>query len=509
MVKSTQVWRRAKQQGIGQAQVADLVKTADENMAKLSNLQNGQHNQKDIVFSGGLLSELAATLHDDSHIIVKSTDIKIDKALQLHANNISIDFGKAKLSPTKDYLQGLPQQNYNAAIQVIDAKGVTIEGGVFDGLEAIVTAHSSAVTITHIAVKGFKGYGVIVGPDSSAVAISNSDFVGGVASAIAVLQKTENVLIKQNIIRDGTGGSNQHAGILVTDRRKYTSIGGPDFLLAATKLQDGKAVYHGVADDPIVQKTTPPKNIYIVANQISKNLSSGIYVDGATLTYIASNSIVGNSKEGLCLDNGATGNVVVDNKIESNGARWGKTDLDLSLDFVLRFGRSTDGSANAKLPGISVDNAVLNIISSNHIAKNAGSGIKLVRTGYYNIIGHNLIADNNAGANKKFFFFGIELGGAPADNPVSDLDFQPSMGNIIFQNVITGSHYSGIQFCPKCEFNDVFDNTIINPNHWAIEQNAKGEKNIFNNNFSQQKSRNANLNGTSGKILIGGDDIED
>jgi hypothetical protein len=90
-----------------------------------------------------------------------------------------------------------------------------------------------------------------------------------------------------------------------------------------------------------------------------------------------------------------------------------------------------------------------------------------------------------------------------------DLDFLPSAGNIIFGNMIVGRHYAGIQFCPECQDNDVFDNVILRPERWAIEQTKPGLKNHFLNNFSPARSRNGPLNGSDGRVLIGGEIVND
>jgi hypothetical protein len=302
----------------------------------------------------------------------------------------------------------------------------------------------------------------------------------------------------------GRGTSNQHAGILVTDRRLYDRIGGVNFLLAQGITRGGETIFHFAPGDPM-QNRAPASRVYLIGNIVRDNLANGIYLDGAMLAYIRRNLVHGNSKEGLCLDNGAVGNIIFGNDISANGKRWGQSDRDLDADFVSGFGKGRDGYSNAKLPGVSIDNADFNVLTNNYIAGKYGGGIKMVRTAYYNIVGHNQVEANNSGANETFHFFGIEAGGAPSDIPANDLDFTASMGNIIYQNIISGGHYAGIQFCPECDFNDVFDNLIIHPEIWAIEQTSRSGKNIFINNFSLAPSRNANLNGSSGRILTGGD----
>jgi parallel beta-helix repeat protein len=462
------------------------------------------------VFDGDKWSDLEKILTDNVSISVRSQNIVVDKPIIAKLNHVTIDFGKAKVSPSKSWIEVVNSGNSQAVLDLEHSKDIVLNGGYFFGLEAILIDQSQDVVLSNISVDSAPGYGVMVAPNSENIVIVSSQFKSLGASAIAILNDVENVLIAHNQIKEGAGGSNQHAGILLTDRRKFNKkIGGANFLLNPHKLEDGSIVYHGPPEDLITDLLKPPKKIYIIQNEIRNNKSSGIYVDGAVLNYIKNNIVESNSKEGICLDNGSIGNILLSNDIVANGRRWGKSDRDLQLDFVDKFGRMEDTTANAKLPGISIDNSAFNAIVDNHIGMNYGSGIKMVRTAFYNIIGRNVIESNNAGKNKAFFFFGIELGGAKPDVMVADLDFTPSMGNIIFQNIITGAHYSGIQFCGECDFNDVFDNIIMRPSNWAIEQTNPQGKNIFTNNFSTALSRNANLNNINGRVLLGGENKPD
>jgi hypothetical protein len=200
--------------------------------------------------------------------------------------------------------------------------------------------------------------------------------------------------------------------------------------------------------------------------------------------------VEGNSKEGLCLDNGATANVVAMNILRLNGKRWGKTEEELRLDSVLQGGRLPDGTAAAKTPAVSLDNALYNIVYGNQIDRNYGGGVKMVRTSFFNYVGLNVLTDNNEGASAAFHYFGIELGAAPADPPAApDLDFTPSRGNMVFGNVIRGSHHAGIFFGAGSTDNESFDNSIFGARHWALEQ-PREQSNRTLNNFSNLPSRN-------------------
>jgi len=173
-----------------------------------------------------------------------------------------------------------------------------------------------------------------------------------------------------------------------------------------------------------------------------------------------------------------------------------QSDDDLKQDYIFDFGRLDDGSSPAKLPGISLDNAMWNIISNNNINNNAGSGIKTVRSTIENIIIENNIIDNNMGSNKRFHFFGVELGVALDDDELNDLghkiDLTGDYENIIARNNISGSHYAGVFIAKDCYFNDIIENDILYPKNWSIESLSK-QYNVSINNYSNVKPRGLEL----------------
>ena len=206
-----------------------------------------------------------------------------------------------------------------------------------------------------------------------------------------------------------------------------------------------------------------------MANTIRRGLSSGVYNDGAIANVIVQNWIDNNSKEGVCFDNGATANVLAGNLVVGNGSRSGQSDANLALDSVLKAGRTSHGAPRAKLPGISIDNAMYNTVFGNYVAANFGGGIKMVRTGLFNVIAANTIINDNLGASSAFHFFGIEVGAASADGPIADLDFVGSSGNIIGHNAIRGPHYSGIFVAAHAAQNDLVDNQIVGAQMYTVE----------------------------------------
>jgi hypothetical protein len=183
-------------------------------------------------------------------------------------------------------------------------------------------------------------------------------------------------IVEQNDIGDGMYQSNWAAGIVVSDRD--------------VDLTSGPGGYWPIVA-PVRERLNPPHDNLIAFNHIATNASSGIYMDGGVRDIIFSNTILGNAKEGLCLDNGATASVVTWKAIQRNGNRWGQPDNSLQLDFVNS--RLPDGTAAAKLPGMSLDNSLYNVVFANNISHNYGGGVKMVRTSFSIVIGLNDIEE--------------------------------------------------------------------------------------------------------------------
>jgi hypothetical protein len=286
--------------------------------------------------------------------------------------------------------------------------------------------------------------------------------------------------VQRNDITGNVGFSNLAAAVVVSDRKDDILSAGADVI---------KIDHDATVSQPIAQRLRPPHNNTIVMNHLAWNASSAVYIDGAVGTVIALNVIEGNAKEGMCLDNGATANVVTLNDILQNGSRWGESDEVMDKEFIKGGGRLPDGTPAEKVPGISIDNAIYNVVFSNNVAHNFGGGIKMVRTGYFNVIGLNSIFSNNEGASEKFHFFGIELGSAVKDTPNDEIDSTPSRGNIIFSNTIRGNHYAGIFFADGSDTNDAFDNVIMDAEKFALESVAPMPNSSLNN-LTNMASRN-------------------
>ena len=507
IIQNTQVYKRSKEKGLEPELINSLILNYQNQANK--KLEISDNLQKKYIFNGSKLSELKELLGNNRSIYINSENLIVDETLTIKAKNLKIDCSPRnkifteksfqKLDYREKYYDKFPVvTDIKYAFDLVDSKDIQISGCEFSNIQAIAIRDSQNIKVEKLSIIDSPGYGIILGPGNKNIKIEYSIFRNNYGSGIVVMEDNLNTVINNNHISGGTGSSNFHAGILVTDRKSTDMdiFGVNDFLLN----RNG----HWYVPREIIKRSSP-KFTYIFNNKIESNLSSGIYLDGAYLTMLAYNHLSNNSKEGICVDNGSTLNLIYSNTVNFNGDRWGKSDFILKKDFAFDDGRMKDGTPKRKVPGISIDNAIYNFILSNIISNNYGSGIKMVRTSFYNVIGKNSISKNNLGKNDIHKFFGIEVGGALADTPLIELDFSTSMSNVIYSNSITGNHYAGIFFCEGCNHNDVFDNIITHSDLWGIEQVSKSNINYFLNNFSTNKSRNASLNGTLGRTLIGGE----
>ena len=426
------------------------------------------------LFAGTRASELNVLLRDPAIRAVKVTSatLAVDEPVRLRQANFWLDLGGTELRAANDGPRFL--------LRVENASGVLVNGGAFVGGQwGVLVNDSREVTLRGGRYDGLQHGGVVLNNAPGAVlADASLTRIGG--AAVLIHGDTAGGVLLGNRIVGNLGPSNWHAGIVISDRNGAVADD-PRSILDADQ--------YWVREQPMRARLHPPRRNVLAFNDIALNAASGIYSDGGVESVIFDNTVEGNSKEGICLDNGSTANVLAMNLVRSNGKRWGKTDAELRLDFVDGMGRLPDGSSAAKTPGISLDNALYNIVYANQIERNYGGGVKMVRTSYFNLVGLNVIVDNNEGANERSHYFGIELGAARADAAASDLDFTPCQGNLIFGNTIRGTHYAGIFFGPGSTENDVFDNTIFGATAWALEQ-VRSQPNSSLNNLTNLPSRN-------------------
>lgn len=422
-------------------------------------------------YSGNAASELNKLLNKPRAAVrVTGNMLILDEPIQISQNGAFLDLGSAVIKGGDQAYQ----------LRIERAHKVVVQGGTFENADSgILVSASEETQVRNVTLRALRGAAIVI-TRSTRIRVSDNRITGVAGAGILLHEGTISSTVEQNEISANTGSSNMSGGIVLSDRNvditsRAEAILAPDGYWAISQ--------------PMDQRTMPPHDNLILSNRIRGNASSGVYVDGATGNVIALNTIEANAKEGLCLDNGATGNVVTLNQILSNGQRWGEPDSIMARESILPGGRLPDGTPAEKVPGISIDNALYNVIFSNTIAHNFGGGIKIVRTGYLNVIGLNTVLSNNEGAGSKFHFFGIELGSAPLDVPSGELDGAASRGNILFSNAIRGNHYAGIFFAGGSDLNDIFDNVIMDAEKWALES-VKPMANSSLNNLTNLPCRN-------------------
>jgi parallel beta-helix repeat protein len=414
-------------------------------------------------FNGSTASDLNALLSSNptTYIRVLSASIVVDQVIDLNRDGLTLDLGTAQISAP----YGQPY-----VLRVRRSHNITILGGVFlQGTSGILVNQSANVLIDHTAISGLTFDGIVVNASTS-VTIAHSRISGVGAAGVLVSSGSAECIIAHNEISGGKGQSNWNAGIVVTDRDVDLSSN------PAALFVPGN--YYPIYE-PIEERLNPPAGGLIAYNHVNLHASSGIYLDGAVEFTVYGNTIQANAKEGMCLDNGSTANVVTSNVVQQNGNRWGQTDATLQMDFEAA--RLADGTGAAKLPGISMDNSIYNLVFGNNISHNYGGGVKMVRTSFFNVVALNAIENNNDGVNVAFKFFGIQLGAAPADAPTGDIDFAPSQGNVIASNVIRGTHAAGIYIQLDSIGNELIDNVIRDATDWAIESVLTMDNTSINN----------------------------
>lgn len=424
--------------------------------------QNSYNNQ--VVFTGATASELNAFIQsvDNAYITITSSRIVLDETVQLKSNiginakNVHFEVGDTVL---------------NKAFEADECTNFTVDNvnlstGRYDYALYIIKSHYFTVQDCTLSSSNQRGL-VMMGENTNFI-IKNNDIENNGNGAVFLEGDISEGVIRDNVVSHNGGTRNLNAGICLT----------------SMEITDYNVIYDvPPTDEYLYDLTEAPHNIVLYRNTVEGNNSSGIYSDGGYNLFMLENTIRQNDKEGMCLDSGTFGSYVSDNVVKENGGRRRQSDADLEGDFIAQFGRIEDGSSPAKLPGISIDNAAYNIVIDNDVTHNYGSGVKMVRSAYRNIVMQNTVSDNNVGRSGDFHFFGVEIGYASTpDQPVKGLDFTASYENIICRNVITGSNYSGIYMAEECYCNDIFDNVILGSQIFSIECKSNMFNSIVNNN---------------------------
>lgn len=468
-LSATQVGARAAVLGLNSQSPLDAWNTAAKVLETAARIDSPPAAST-VAFTGATASALNRVLASGaSSIILTAPSLAVDQPIEI-PSRVTLDLQQTLVTSAT----ATPYM-----LRIDGASRVTVRGGqIAFGEAGILVNNSDSVRIEGVDLHDLTSDGIVVTGSQHVVVTGNR--IHGVSGAAILLHRgTAYSVVEHNRAENNLGPSNMTAGIVLSDR---------EVDLASNPLAIFGPDGYWVIAQPITSRLDPPHDNAIAYNDLFENASSGIYLDGAVRNAVVGNTMRGNTKEGLCLDNGATANVVASNIVQQNGDRWGELDWVLAEDQILAGGRLADGTAAEKAPGISLDNALYNIVFENNVTHNYGGGIKIVRTGFFNLIGLNTLFSDNDGSGPAFHFFGIELGAATGSD-TAELDYTPSEGNLVFSNAIRGTHYSGIFFDAGSTQNNVFDNTIMDATNWALES-VQVMTNYTLNNLTNLQSRN-------------------
>jgi len=408
--------------------------------------------QKKAEFDGDRASQLNAFLQENTGKVIEITAEKIvlDEPIKV-PSNVVLEGNHARLVSGGSTVR--------CAILVDKAENVGIMNFFLDGCsrQGIYVVNSSKVLVFGNETTGLLGKSICVMDRCSYVNLAYNTIYENAEGGIFTNGDISDCIYQGNVIYNNRGTRNQLAGMV----------------FSSMPVNDPYNVKNPFPDEHLYNLLESPHRMVVLDNAVENNYSSGIYCDGGYQIYFLENTLADNEKEGMCLDYGAFGNYVARNKILRNGERNRQGDWDLRHDFIFEAGRLENGSSPFKLPGISLDNAAYNIVADNEISNNSGSGVKMVRSAYRNLIAGNRIVDNNQGKNDKFHGFGVELGYASEpDEPVVGLDFTPDYENIITRNSIEGSHYAGVFLASESYCNDVYFNMITDCEQFSVETHS-------------------------------------
>ena len=417
-----------------------------------------------ISFTGSTASQLNTLIAQstDAYITIESSTVRMDEPISMKSG-IALDAaGVIFTGSTDDRVAQavIAEDCTNFALYNLNLTAGCYEYGIY-------IIRSNTFTIENCTISNALYKGLVMMGENKNFTIRNNAVSYNGNGAVFLNGNISNGIIAGNDVVDNYGTRNLTAGIVMT----------------SMEIDDYYTAYNEFKDEHLYNLLDTPHDIVLYQNNVKHNNSSGIYSDGAYQIYIVENIIYQNDKEGMCLDYGTFGAYVSNNIVKENGGRLRQSDEDLEADFVTAFGRLSDGSSPAKLPGISIDNSIVN----NNVTQNYGSGVKMVRSAYRNIIMENSVSDNNKGKSDDFHFFGIEIGHeSTPDEPVKGLDFTASYENIVCRNIVTGSNYAGVFLAVESYCNDVFDNTILGSEWYAIECHSNMFNSMPNNIMDQE-----------------------
>jgi len=321
--------------------------------------------------------------------------------------------------------------------------GLSLDGG----RNQLMIDHCSDFSLSGCRFTRAEGYGAIL-LNAHHGWLHACHFDSCLAAGVMVLGQSHDILMDKCSVDGSRGDFNWDAGL---------------HLCAVTEAVDIERIPELCHEPvPLQEKRRRPFHISVRHCVFSHCRAQGVYIEGAINCLIEENIISGNNKEGLCLDWGASANIVTGNTIILNGRRSDMTEASVAIDHLQQYSLLEDCSSSLKLPGVSLDNAYLNRLTGNTIAHNYGGGIKLVRAAQGNQILENRILQNAIGSNRfiphsngiSLLSLGAMEEFATEGEGSALLDFLPSSGNFIAGNRIEG-HSAAVFQDANCTANRI------------------------------------------------------
>ncbi len=322
-----------------------------------------------------------------------------------------------------------PSRAHKFFIEIIDCKHFYIEGiTCFAGRNMLFITDSSYFTIKNCTCLNAEGSGIIIN-NGNGFRVTECIFNNNLSAGILVIGNSYNGEIRDCSCTCSRGYFNHDAAI--------------HFCSTSEHVLPSHIPERCHEPIPITGKKQRPHHILIKNCFAAHCRAQGMYLEGAVNCIIEDNILIDNNKEGICFDWGSCYNIFRRNIVSLNGERSKLSAEEIKADFIARYPLLDDESSSMKLPGISLDNACMNLVQNNKITNNYGGGIKMIRTALFNNISSNQILYNAIGVNPYVpYFHGITALGLGAINNEFDssrpplLDFMPSILNTIADNTI-------------------------------------------------------------------------
>lgn len=342
-----------------------------------------------------------------------------------------------------------PSHDQKFFLEIVDCKHFCIEGiTCVEGRNMLFITGSSYFAIRKCSSSSAEGAGIII-HNGNSFRVTECFFDNNLSAAILIIGNSFNGEIRDCTCSRSRGYFNHDAAIHLCSTSEH--------------VLPSHIPEHCHEPLPITDKKLRPHHILIKNCFAAHCRAQGIYLEGAINCLVEDNILIHNNKEGICFDWGSCYNIFHHNIVSLNGERGKLSKKEIQADFITRFPLLEDGSSSMKLPGISLDNACMNLVQNNKITNNYGGGIKMIRTALFNSINNNQILYNAIGANPYAYFHGVTALGLGAINDEFDatrkslLDFTPSILNTIADNSIV-EHWQAIFFDKSSSSNFVSGN---------------------------------------------------